>query len=117
MGEYNNGHNCGRIIKVTIGRYCTGVNSGVPGKAFCEGGHLVDDQFTGAEQEYMVTDSCQDNNRWCRDDKFHTDLKTSSLKTFKKDGKNVDVSGKWGNREINWAYVKGPSSDVAIYWA
>jgi len=36
IGEFNNGRNCGRWLKVTIGRYCkNGVNSGSPGTSFC----------------------------------------------------------------------------------
>ena len=28
VGPFNNGHNCGRYVRVTLGRYCPGVNSG-----------------------------------------------------------------------------------------
>ena len=31
---YDNGLNCGRWVKVTIGNYCTGVNDGAPGQPF-----------------------------------------------------------------------------------
>jgi hypothetical protein len=35
VGIFNNGKNCGRWIRVTLGRFCTGVNSGLPNKPFC----------------------------------------------------------------------------------
>ena len=82
VGLFDNGHNCGRYARVSIGRYCTGVNSGNPGSPWCSGGSWVTDELTGASLDFIVTDSCQDGNRWCRDDEFHTDLKTSSLKSF-----------------------------------
>lgn len=116
VGPWNNGKNCGRWIKVTIGKYCTGVNSGLPGKPFCEGGQWVTDNLTGATQKYIVADSCQDGNRWCRDDIYHTDLSTSSLKTFDLNGQKVDVSGKWNNREVVWDFIPGPSSPIKLYF-
>ncbi len=58
VGFFNNGHSCGRYVRVTVGRFCTGSNSGLPGKPFCEGGHWVNDEYTGATLDYIVTDSC-----------------------------------------------------------
>eukprot|EP00347_Sterkiella_histriomuscorum_P012510 403368303 len=116
IGQFNNGKNCGRFVRVHIGRFCTGVNSGNPGEPFCHNGSLVDDEFTGAYQDYIVTDSCQDGNRWCRDDKNHVDLKTESLRSFKQNGKQVDVSHKWGNREVHWDFIDGPSLEMTVYF-
>jgi hypothetical protein len=115
-GMFHNGGNCGRWAKVTIGGYCTGVNSGVPGKPFCENGQWVNDNYTGAALTFIVADSCQDGNRWCRDDTYHTDLSTASLKNFELRGKTVDVSGKWNNREINWEFVTGPTHPIKLYF-
>lgn len=116
LGPFNNGKNCGRWIKVTLGKFCTGTNSGLPGKPFCEGGQWVDDSFTGATQNYIVADSCQDGNRWCRDDIFHTDLSTASLKTFEHNGQKVDVSNKWNNREVSWDFINGPTLPIKLYF-
>jgi len=76
----------------------------------------VNDEYTGATLDFIVTDSCQDGNRWCRDDEFHTDLKTSSLKSFQKDGKTVDLTNKWGNREVHWSFIKGPETDLKFFF-
>lgn len=116
VGMFDNGRNCGRWAKVTIGRFCTGVNSGQPGKPFCEGGQWVDDQFSGASLNFIIADSCQDGNRWCRDDTYHTDLSTASLKEFVKNGQKVDVSQKWGNREVSWDFVAGPGGTIKLYF-
>ena len=37
-GAFDNGRNCGRWVKVTIGDYCTGTNHGAPGRPFCRNG-------------------------------------------------------------------------------
>jgi hypothetical protein len=116
VGAFNNGGNCGRWIKVTLGRYCTGVNSGIPGHPFCEGGQWVSDNYTGATLNFIVADSCQDGNRWCRDDTYHTDLSTASLKEFDLHGQKVDVSGKWNNREVMWDYIAGPTNSIKLYF-
>lgn len=80
---WDNGKNCGKFAKVTLGDFCLGGdNSGVPGTDYCSGGSWVSDEFNGAYQTFLVADSCQDGNRWCRDDKYHTDLKTASLQNF-----------------------------------
>jgi hypothetical protein len=58
VGMFNNGKNCGRYARVRLGRFCTGNNSGNPGSGWCEGGSWVDDEFSGATLDYIVTDSC-----------------------------------------------------------
>ena len=89
----------------------------MPGRDFCEGGQWVNDEYTGATQEYIVTDSCQDGNRWCRDDTFHTDLKTESLTSFNLNGGTIDVSNKWNNRKVSWEWIDGPQMDMQLYWS
>ncbi|WP_234330666.1 cellulose binding domain-containing protein [Streptomyces acidiscabies] len=37
-GAFDNGRNCGRWVKVTIGDYCSGTNDGAPGQPFCRNG-------------------------------------------------------------------------------
>ena len=113
---FNNGRNCGRYARVKLGRYCTGNNSGNPGSGWCEGGTWVDDEFSGATLDYIVTDSCQDGNKWCRDDEDHVDLKTESLAHFVKDGREVDVNAKWGNREVTWDFIEGPATPLRFFW-
>ena len=58
------------------------MNSGNPGTAWCQGGNWQKDEFSGATLDFIVTDSCQDGNRWCRDDTNHLDLKTEALAKF-----------------------------------
>jgi len=116
-GEYQNGRNCGRWVRVAIGDFCTGVNSGAPGKEFCAGGSWTADEFNGATQDLLVTDSCQDGNRWCRDDRFHLDLATASLTRFTKDGVRLEqLPARWNNRKISWQYIEAPgyAGDIAI---
>src|SRR5690242_6262978 len=47
-GVWDNGHNCGRWVRVNIGDYCTGVNDGAAGQAFCRNGSWVADKYNGA---------------------------------------------------------------------
>eukprot|EP00347_Sterkiella_histriomuscorum_P007580 403348374 len=115
LGEFNNGRNCGRWLRVNIGKFCQGgSNTGNPGTKFCSGGKLVNDEFTGAYQDFIVADSCQDQNMWCRDDINHLDLRESATKTFlnKTTGKAVsNLLNKWNNREITWQYVTSPKGN------
>ncbi len=115
-GEFDNGRNCGRWVRVTIGDNCTKNNSGKPGVKICEGG-AVADGANGATLDLLVADSCQDNNAWCRDDRYHLDLSRASLGHFRKNGRNVgDLAATWGNRKISWNYVAAPSyrGDVEV---
>ncbi len=117
LGMWNNGHNCGRWVKVTIGDFCTGVNDGAPGQAFCRNGSWVADEFNGATLNMIVADSCGDSNAWCRDDPYHLDFSKPSLTRFTKDG--VAMTGlpnKFNNRRISWQFVDPPSysGDITI---
>ena len=128
VGEFSNGLNCGRWVEVTLSDYCgSGGNSGTPGEEFCQGGGWVKDQFSGAKLNMIVADSCQDGNRWCRDDRFHLDLATHSLGEFIGDGKKVSgLTDRWNNRRISWRYVPAPDyqgdvqlgfrNDAGPYW-
>lgn len=107
VGMFDNGRNCGRWIKVTLDDTCTGLSNGAPGKPLCQGGSYAPDGLNGAVQYFQVTDSCQDGNAWCRDDRYHVDLSTSGLSTFLKDGKQVAIKG-WSNRRVRWEFVKAP---------
>jgi hypothetical protein len=119
IGMWNNGHNCGRWVEVTIDDYCTGVNDGVAGTDFCrQGGKWVTDKYNGAKLNMIVTDSCGDSNAWCRDDPNHIDLHHSSLNKFVKDGSPVgDMDpDHWNNRHVNWKFIPAPdySGDIQI---
>lgn len=66
---FNNGHNCGRWVRVRIGDDCVGgQNDGSAGKGFCRGGTWKSDRYTGAMLDMVVADSCGDPNSWCRTD-------------------------------------------------
>ena len=119
LGAWDNGLNCGRWIRVTLAKNCVGgVNSGLPNTQFCQGGRYEDDEFSGATADFLVADSCQDGNAWCRDDPFHVDLATSSLQRFSKNGQRLaDVRGKaWTNRQVSWQYIDAPQyrGDIKI---
>jgi len=111
MGMWNNGHNCGRWVQVSIGDYCAGLNDGALGQPFCRNGSWVADKYNGATLNMIVADSCGDSNGWCRDDPFHLDLSRSSLNLFQLNGVPVgDMDpGSWNNRHISWKFIPAPS--------
>lgn len=118
MGAFENGRNCGRFVRVTIGDYCTGVNDGAANQPFCRNGSWVADSYNGATLTMLVADSCADSNGWCRDDPHHLDLAEASLNQFVKNGAPVgDMHpGHWNNRHVSWEYVPAPdySGDIEI---
>jgi hypothetical protein len=118
IGLWDNGHNCGRWVEVSIGDYCTGVNDGAPGAAFCRGGEWVTDEYKGATLQMIVADSCGDANAWCREDPYHVDLAHASLNTFVRDGAPVgDLDpDHWNNRQVSWKFIAAPaySGDIRI---
>ncbi|MGD0095413.1 MAG: cellulose binding domain-containing protein [Terracidiphilus sp.] len=119
MGLFDNGHNCGRYVHVTIGQFCTGINNGAADFPFCQGADgWVTDQFTGAELDMVVADSCQDGNAWCRDDAYHLDLAQPSLNLFELNGVPVGdmFPNSWQNRQISWYFEEAPqyTGDINI---
>lgn len=122
LGEFNNGLNCGRWLKVTMGANCQGTNDGARNQPFCRGtgAKWVDDQYSGAVLYMLVADACGDDNAWCRDSPYHLDMATSSLNLFEKNGTTVKTMypSAFNNREIEWEYVEAPDyeGDIAIYF-
>jgi hypothetical protein len=118
MGMWNNGLNCGRWVQVSISDYCTGVNDGAPGQAFCRNGAWTADQYNGATLNMLVADSCGDSNAWCRDDPYHLDLAKGSLNQFAKNGAPVGnmYPDHWNNRHISWKFIPAPdySGDINV---
>ncbi|MGC1375398.1 MAG: hypothetical protein WA821_04190 [Anaerolineales bacterium] len=118
IGQFNNGHNCGRWVKVTIGDNCTLGNDGAQNKPFCHGGTWVSDKYNGATLDMIVADSCQDGNAWCRDDPYHLDLAQASLNQFVQNGVQVGdmYPNAWGNRHITWQFETAPNytGDIKI---
>jgi hypothetical protein len=119
IGIFNNGLNCGRWVRVTVGDYCSGTNDGAPNQPFCRGGSgWVADQFNGATLDMIVADSCQDGNAWCRDDRYHLDLSKPSLSLFTKNGQPVGslLPNNWNNRRLHWEFIEAPSyqGDIKI---
>jgi hypothetical protein len=112
IGLWDNGANCGRWVHVTIGDFCEGMNDGMQDAPFCRGGTgWIADQFTGAELDLVVADSCQDGNAWCRDDPYHLDQAEAALNTYVLNGEPVgDMNPTyWNNRQINWNFELPPS--------
>ncbi len=119
IGMFDNGLNCGRWVKVTIGPNCNGTNDGAQNKPFCRGGAgYVPDQYDGATLDMVVADSCDDNNAWCKDDPYHIDLHQSSLNQFILNGQPVGnmYPGSWNNRQVTWQFEPAPNytGDIAI---
>lgn len=112
VGAWNNGLNCGRWVRVTISDFCTGVNDGAPGQAFCRNGSWVADAYNGKSLLMQVADSCGDSNAWCRDDPNHLDLAKGSLNQFAPDL----YPDHFNNRHISWEYVAAPNytGDIKI---
>ena len=130
IGMWDNGLNCGRWVKVTIGPNCNGTNDGAPNEPFCRGGAgYVADQYDGATLDMVVGDSCDDDNAWCKDDPYHVDLAQASLNKFVLNGQPVGsmYPGSWNNRQVTWQFESAPNytGDISIgaiqgaqpYWA
>jgi hypothetical protein len=117
-GIWNNGLNCGRFLQVSIGDFCTGVNDGSQGQAFCRTGSWTSDQYNDATLTMIVADSCGDTNAWCRDDPYHLDLAKASINQFVKDGAPVGdlLPNHWNNRHVSWKFVPAPdyTGDIRI---
>jgi Cellulose binding domain len=118
IGMFDNGLNCGRWVQVTIGNYCTGVNDGAPNEPFCRNGSWVADQYNGATLDFIVADSCDDGNAWCKDDPYHVDLAQASLNQFVLNGQAVGnmYPNHWNNRQVTWQFVQAPNytGDIGI---
>jgi hypothetical protein len=110
IGKWDNGRNCGRFVRVTLGDYCTGINDGARGLPFCRDGSWAGDSYNGATLTVVVADRCVDASAWCRDDPGHLGLSTGSLSKFAKNGLpvgNIDPVH-WNNRRVSWSYVSAP---------
>lgn len=118
IGMWNNGHNCGRWVQVTVSDYCTGTNDGAQSQAFCRNGSWVADSFNGATLNMIVADSCGDSNAWCRDDPYHIDLSKPSLGRFTRNGASVGsmLPNNYNNRHMTWKFIAAPSytGDIQI---
>lgn len=40
IGMWDNGHNCGRWVRMSVCDFCTGINDGAPNQPFCRNGSL-----------------------------------------------------------------------------
>jgi cellulose binding protein with CBM2 domain len=118
LGMFDNGLNCDRWVKVSIGDYCTGTNDGAQSQPFCRNGSWVADNLNGATLDMIVADSCADSNAWCRDDPYHIDINTPSLNNFVLNGSPVGSAlfNKWNNRHVTWQFEPAPnySGDINI---
>ncbi|MGH3121367.1 MAG: hypothetical protein ACRDND_10140 [Streptosporangiaceae bacterium] len=118
IGMFDNGLNCGRWVQVTIGDYCTGINDGAPDEPFCRSGSWVSDQYNGATLDFVVGDSCDDGNAWCKDDPYHVDLAQASLNNFVRSGQPVAnmYPDHWNNRQVSWQFIPAPgyTGDIRI---
>jgi hypothetical protein len=118
IGLWDNGRNCGRWVRVTIGDLCTGTNDGAPNQPFCRNGSWIPDAYNGATLDLLVADSCGDPNAWCRDDPNHLDLAKDSLNRFLRNGTPVgDLHpDHWNNRRISWEFIPAPgyTGDIQI---
>jgi hypothetical protein len=112
IGLWNNGLNCGRWVHITMGDNCNGTNDGNQDLSFCRGGlGWVPDQFTGAELDLVVADSCQDENSWCRDDPYHLDQAQAALDNYTINGAPAGAiyPNYWNNRQLHWYFEPAPN--------
>lgn len=120
LGEFNNGKNCGRWVRVSIEEDCNGLNDGAQNQTFCRNGNWVKDGKEGATLDMLVADSCGDDNAWCRDSRYHLDLATASVTNqFSLNGAPVTLlPGSFNNRKISWHYIEAPDyqGDIRIYF-
>jgi len=118
IGMFDNGLNCGRWVRVTIGNYCTGTNDGAPNQPFCRNGSWVADQYNGATLDMIVADNCDDGNAWCKDDPYHVDLAQASLNLFQLNGQPVGTMypNHRNNRQVSWQFITAPNytGDIKI---
>ena len=122
IGEFQNGNNCGRWLKVTIMENCVGgTNDGALGQVFCRGAGATwaQDKYFGSQLNMIVTDACGDANGWCRDSPYHLDLHTTSLDKFDLNGqKSVGMyPTNFNNRKVKWEYMDAPNytGDIKIH--
>ncbi len=134
LGTYDNGRNCGRWLRLTLGDTCDGANDGAMNQEFCRGGTgWHPNRYTGSQAYAIVLDQCTDGNAWCRDSKWHLDLHVTLLGKLRKDGillpplavPVLDATGKpkadpnnpWAieyrvsgfeNPKVSWEYVTAP---------
>ena len=120
LGEFNNGKNCGRWVRVSIQEDCNGLNDGAKNQPFCRNGSWVKDGKEGASLDMLVADSCGDDNAWCRDSRYHLDLATASVTNqFLLNGAPVTLlPGSFNNRKISWQYIEAPNyqGDIRIHF-
>ena len=115
-GEFDQGRNCGRWVEVTLSKFCKNADhSDRWNTSNCAGGAWEDGPLTGAKAHFIVADSCNDGNYWCRQDRFHLDLSAQGLSQF---GGGMNTAT-WRNPQINWRYVDAPNynGDVKIGFA
>jgi len=78
----------------------------------------VADQYNGATLDFIVADSCDDGNAWCKDDPYHVDLAQGSLNNFVLNGQPVGnmYPNHWNNRQVSWQFIPAPSytGDISI---
>jgi hypothetical protein len=112
IGMWDNGLNCGRWVHITMGDNCAGTNDGSGDEPFCRSGlGWVPDQFNGAELDFVVADSCQDENSWCRDDPYHLDQAQAALHNYLLNGEPAGnmYPNYWNNRQISWYFEPAPN--------
>lgn len=135
LGAYDNGRNCGRWLRLTLGDTCDGANDGAMNQEFCRGGTgWHPNRYTGSQAYAVVFDQCTDGNAWCRDSRWHLDLHVTLLGKLRKDGQllpplavpvlgsdgkpKADPNNPWAieyrvtgfeNPKVSWEYVTAPN--------
>ncbi len=115
-GEFDHGRNCGRWVEVTLSKFCKNADGSDRWNTdFCSGGYWGEGALSGVKAYFIVADSCNDGNLWCRQDRYHLDLSAAGLSVF---GGGMNVST-WRNPQVTWRYVDAPdySGDVQIGFA
>lgn len=105
VGIYNNGKNCGRWVKVTLGNQCEEKNWG----SGCK--EEYKDEYSGKSFYAMVVDSCNANEAFCGTDPNALSVSADALKQVG-DG----VVNPWNNREVKWEFVDNPNSGPVQFY-
>lgn len=120
VGLWDNGQNCGRWIKITVGNDCRDATQLAHEGKICvrqDGSHgesnydTVDD-LNGKVLYGVIADSCQDPNYWCRDSEGHVDISTHELTDMLQEwGKD---RRSWNNRQVTWNFIDSPPAKFQI---
>jgi hypothetical protein len=115
-GDFDNGKNCGRWMKVTIGELCpqgsgsTNIGGADPSPNPCLA-YSADPVYTGVTINMIVADSCGDGNYWCRESINHLDISEAADNFYFPSGEKLsqtqidELQGKITAAQLTWKFI------------